>query len=197
MKKRYALVSNSSSSSFICHRPIAEVAYDMWEMVMRDWEQYPKKRAKEIFKKIKEFCKKEDVQSGEHGISFPSTNYETYIIIKDGICHIDTCNNHGFWDVEGMQGVNEDDSHEELEDKFFYAFHFPRNVLIKRGHGSLPRDSKIDLVCPECEEQWKKQDRSMITHNDYFYVDIKGNRYCSMHHCKLREEERIPENKNS
>ena len=76
MKIRNSLVSNSSSSSFICNnRPIYEIAKDMFKMVVEDWDNFSKSRAKKILSNIKLACSFEEVQQGICGICFMSTNF--------------------------------------------------------------------------------------------------------------------------
>jgi uncharacterized Zn ribbon protein len=187
MKTRLSLVSNSSSSSFICrNRPISEIAVDMWKTMVSEWGcDFSKIKAKTILKNIKAVCKQEDVQTGKFGLCFPSYE-DTYILVVDGECIIDTCNNVDWDDIDGLCPANEDTAYEKMKDKFFYHTQV-NNIICKRDMGHLPTNSKIHLVCPKCVKKWGKQNPDKTYHDDYFYEDNKGNRYCSEHFTKLLE----------
>ena len=189
MKIRHGLISNSSSSSFICDRPIKEVATEMWKLISRD-EEYSKARSKLFLSKIKKLCKQEDVQTGKYGICFPSYNYDTQIIVKDRSCIIDTCNNHIWYDnVDGLVSIGDDDEHyEKRQEKFFYYVH-ANNLLLKPTEETLPENSNIQLYCSKCNKKWGKQNLDKSYVQDY-YVGIDGSKYCYRDFKKLEEIEK-------
>jgi hypothetical protein len=192
MKTRMGLVSNSSSSSFICNRPIFEVARDMWRAITSDhWNDDSEDektkatdRYLELIPLIEEICKKEDVQTGKYGISMPSCNYDTEILVIDGKCKINTCHNHDWSDVEGLKYISEEDyeNYSLPIGTYFYD--------IKHG-GKLLRQGNYDelgnrkLICSTCKNRWGKQNEDMADHSRYFYRDPDGNYYCPHTFTKL------------
>lgn len=93
MKIRNGFVSNSSSSSFVVEIDMspAELAVDI--ITCRNWES----RDNELIEKIQ--TKISQLKPNDVPIAFKSCNYDTYIMKINGSLHIETCNNHPWWDV--------------------------------------------------------------------------------------------------
>lgn len=198
MKIRNSLVSNSSSSSFICSRPIFEVASDMWKAITSDdWDEdrtQSDARYKNLLPLIEKICKDSDVQSGKYGISMPSCNYDTEILVVDGKCHINTCNNHDWSGIEGLDYVPEETFGEKFsgERKERPKIEIPSGTFfytIAHG-GSLLRSSNKTikgkkLICKKCQDKWGMQNLDAWDHSGYNYEDPDGNYYCPEHFIKL------------
>lgn len=100
MKTRQGFVSNSSSASFIVAEEklttTARVALMMLSVVMEEYEQEGWDVEDEMEEAIEFLSENTDY---DKPICFPwGINYETFIIrVEEGI-HVDTCNNHPWWD---------------------------------------------------------------------------------------------------
>jgi len=195
MKTRMSLVSNSSSSSFICARPILEVASDMWKAITSDdWDEDRTQsdiRYKSLLPLIEKICKNPDVQSGKYGISMPSCNYDTEILVVGGKCHINTCNNHDWSDVIGLEYIPEEWEEETDKDRpkikipsgtFFYTI-ANDGKLLRPSNKVMKGDKK--LICKKCQDRWGMQNMDAWDHNGYNYEDPDGNYYCPEHFEKL------------
>lgn len=191
MKTRYSLVSNSSSSSFICYRPIADVALEMWKARVKDWEcdgdSY--EPYKTLYgDRLKELVTRQDVLNGDTGICFPSCNYDTYIWISGDHCAIETCNNTDWEsDVPGLLYVNERD-YDTLSSSYFYCVTSPDPIkLTGTNYWSLNAPEK--MYCPECQPE-KFKGTNKVRSNSSYRVCSDGSYYCSEHYVKLRNIEK-------
>jgi len=103
MKNRKALVSNSSSSSFILVGPsFKQTVLAMHDVLIKEagiWSDDPKEDSKWLEKLQKEhivleqLCDLPNVVNGETGVAFCSCNYNTYMILRDGKVWVSTCRN--------------------------------------------------------------------------------------------------------
>jgi hypothetical protein len=190
MKTRNGLVSNSSSSSFICDRPIAAVSHDLYAVVCNCDNPPTKYWKKIILNNIKKLCKQDDVQTGENGICFPAVIGETFVIVSNGTCYINTCNNCDWDMVDGLRTASEEEMDKMMEYEFFYYIHH-NNLLLSRETKSLEENSDINLICPKCLKKWGKQNPSKAIQNEMYYIDKNENTYCPEHFCKMKVEDHI------
>ena len=70
-----------------------------------------------------------------------------------------------------------------MDNKFFYYLQ-EKNILLSRSNNHISKDSKINLICPECNKKYKYEE---FFHNNYHYIDQKGKRYCIEHFKELKE----------
>lgn len=139
----------------------------MLKTVVEDWNEYEdadtpenKKMHKKWFDWLEKALKDKRVQSGEIGITQPSSNYETYIFKIGNDIYVDTANNH-CWEIEQMggdkvfSGCGADDGdndrvHSQVSTKIFFNI---RNGLIHGGekYYSTPSDNK---KCPICIDNY-------------------------------------------
>ena len=176
MKVRNGFVSNSSSSSFIIEDSINEVALGMLNIVIDEfgsWDgatydngaTYAKWR-----ENLRVALENRDVKSGKIGITFPSCNYDTYIIKEGNKIYVSTCNNHDWSyvsDGASVHGYGADDGiddicHRKVEDSEFYNL---RNGLIHSCeqffHGKQPKCPN-----PDCKGYYGQ------------YVNMNGQKIC-------------------
>jgi len=181
MKIRNGFVSNSSSSSFIVSgTDIKEIATSMLDIVVEDfseWNENSKERLKIYGKWQKNLqtifkLNNKDILEGKIGVCFPSTNYDTYILLKDeDIIHVDTCNNHSWdlntWrelDCNEIEGMNDflyfDVAINKLRKKLDYYIHDHNNKtkIVKTCSCDIYtyyHDAKDYPICPECGKKIK------------------------------------------
>lgn len=177
MKIRTRFVSNSSSSSFIINVPISVVANSMIDTVISDNKEYDNNTFSS-FNKLCIKCKKtlqEELDRGGKSVIMPSCNYETFIHEKNGICFVETSNNHS-WDIDDFGYQNTDDGQIKniQKDILFFdtrtgTYHYP---------SSWERD--VQVSCPNKDCGNYKRSNFMAT-----YHDKNGNLYCDSCHSKL------------
>jgi len=182
MKTRTSLVSNSSSSSFICDTPIKKIALQMWDVVWSDFSESAEDiNFTGVKDRISQLVDREDVQTGQVGICFPSINYDTYILVVGGKCLINTCNNHDWRDIDGMgREVDEAANISLIENAFFYHAIMP-GELCKIG-AKIQYLEHSDYVCSTCQEYWGSQKQ---TRCNSYYEGEDGSKFCSDHLVKL------------
>jgi hypothetical protein len=183
MKTRTSLVSNSSSSSFICRRPVIGVARDMWNVIATD-SDYKPSQIKKYLTIINKICKRKEVQSGKYGISLPSCNYDTDILVVDGACRINSSWNHDWSGIEDLILESEEETQARLKDKYFYHI-VSSGTIVKpiRLCNDTPTTHK--LICNKCKTKWGLQDTERWDRTEYHYQDIDGDTYCPEHFTKL------------
>jgi len=130
MKKRNGFVSNSSSSSFIIgHGEIDTVATDMLNTLINDDSEWPRSDiANEWKSNLSKALKMEKVKNGSIGITFPSCNYDTYIVKEGNRIYVSTCNNTDWSEAQegvidfgvGSDNGSEDESHRRVQDSLFF-----------------------------------------------------------------------------
>jgi hypothetical protein len=182
MKTRTSLVSNSSSSSFICDVPIKKIALQMWDVVRSDFSESADDIGFTGVKdRISQLADREDVQTGRVGICFPSMNYDTYILVVDGKCLINTSNNHNWRDIDCIgHEVDESANTSLIENAFFYYAIIPGELY--RIGAKIQYLEHSDYVCPTCQEYWGSQKQTRC--NSYYEGD-DGSKFCSEHLVKL------------
>jgi hypothetical protein len=171
MKIRNGFVSNSSSSSFMIQGgDIAETSMSMLRTIIADFKGFdPKKerdtkRYKIWMANLKTALKNKDVKDGKIGITMPSCNYETYLILCQGYLYITTCNNH-HWDIDD-RNYEDSDNHEKIyglvRNCYFY------NVRNKMIHSYEKYEDSNQSKCPNCTHYYGN-----------YIIDKKGNRLCA------------------
>ena len=156
MKIRNGFVSNSSSSSFIIKdMDINEVATHMLNTIVEDfsdWRENNKVLAtyKKWKENLKEILKNPEVKDGDIGITMPSCNYRTYIVIKDGEIYVQTANNHT-WNFTARD-VDYDSDRDKVFG-FMGKIEY-KNVENKMVH-SMEKwvDVKKVKNCPKCKQE--------------------------------------------
>ena len=164
MKKRNGFVSNSSTSSFIISCDINRIAKSMLSTVIEDFSDWyddeskaERTRCQNMHKKwernLEKALKKTNVKNGKVGISFPSINQNTYIVMKDGKCYVDTCNNHQWDDIVAGGRFVDSDSDEEIpalmKNKMFFNLD---NGLTHSAVKFWEDDSDLKaMFCPKCK----------------------------------------------
>ena len=118
MKIRNGFVSNSSSSSFIISADSYDSVFDLALAMIphREWGTSDKKLMAKIRKAMGKGGKKSKQKLDPNtSISFPTCNYQTYIVKKGNYYLVSTCNNHPFYDVLDGQNWLNDDLRKELD----------------------------------------------------------------------------------
>ena len=118
MKIRQGFVSNSSSSSFCISANAYDNVFDVALAMIphRDWGIADKKLMAKIRKAMGKGGKK-SVQTvdPDTSISFPTCNFQTYIVKRENYYLISTCNNHPFYDALDGQCMLSDELCKELD----------------------------------------------------------------------------------
>jgi hypothetical protein len=178
MKIRNGFVSNSSSSSFIIEGDIATIASGMLDVVIDEFGYWngPTYDNGAVYKQWKDNLKKaismKDVQNGKIGITFPSCNYDSYIIKDGNKVYVSTCNNHDWSSVSsgalqhggGADCGDEDECYKRVEQNNFFNL---RNGLIHSCEKFFPFDKKY----PNCPETGCKGFYGQ-------YVEMDGQKIC-------------------
>jgi hypothetical protein len=171
MKIRSGFVSNSSSSSFLVpldkFKNVFDLARKMIALRNKDWNEDGFETGPELFEVIDDL-----EQSGmdpNTSVSFPTTNYNTWIIQTPDGYLVDTCNNHD-WIFEGVRaehiwdfnipGYTEKDGH-RLQDNRVYFLHLGLFGKLVKGHrwydtckncsGYLLKLDDDSVICPVCK----------------------------------------------
>jgi hypothetical protein len=169
MKARHGFVSNSSSSSFILENiDMEELANSMLDTIIEDWEEWEDSQslAKEWKKKLPEAV--QYAKANGVGIMFPSCNYDTHIIEKDGKLLVSTCNNH-LWDIQAKNldyegGEDYETVEEAVDSADFYDLRNGEVHSKEKYDDDKPFDA--DRKCPSCKATiWS-------------YVIYKGKKVC-------------------
>jgi len=132
----------------------------MMKIVLSEWSEWSSND--DIYKKWNDNLQwglknhNEEILNGEIGITFPSTNYDTYMVFKDGKTYVTTANNHDWSplnDILVYSGEGEDDGERDncndiLKGRNFFNV---RNRLI-HSHEKYDFDNE-KMICsnPECE----------------------------------------------
>ena len=184
MKTRYSLVSNSSSSSFICTTRIEILSPQMWKVISED---HNKTRSKNILQKIKAACKRPDVISGEIGIAIPCCDGPTLIIRSGDRCYVSTRRNYGWHNTNIFDhdlGENSVDIYDKLKDHYF--LYVQEDLILRYGSIILSEKSKEKLTCPKCERDDIRYHENGCLVEDYM-LSKDGKKYCCYHLCELKE----------
>jgi len=164
MKIRQGFVSNSSSSSFCISTDAYDSVFDVALAMIpkRDWKDQDKKLMAKI-RKAKGKGGKNPIDPNT-SISFPSCNYQTYIVKKGDYYLISTCNNHPFYDVLNGQSQLPTEIMDELE-----------MPLEDRRYWSEVLESKI----PELDSFWYPDYDLFASPQTAYAKDW----YCKEHFC--------------
>jgi hypothetical protein len=202
MKKRHSFVSNSSSSSYIISADISDVATQMLDLVIKDWghdaDPYGIKEVHDTWRKnLAKFLNRDDIKEGKAGIHFPSCNYDTYILYKNGQSYVATSWNHQWEDLEVFESSTYKGGGEDDEDQCtVYGLFNEENPLFwdVRDSKLITRskedsETSIKMCCPEC---YKKYPHDTFV---YYYEDDKGTKYCDFHDAELVERPSKEESK--
>jgi hypothetical protein len=117
MKIRQGFVSNSSSSSFVISSDAYDSVFDVALAMIphRDWGHQDRKLMAKIRKAMGKGGKKNtQTEDPNTSISFPTCNFDTYIVKKGEYYLISTCHNHPFYDVLDGQCMMSDELCKEL-----------------------------------------------------------------------------------
>jgi len=173
MKTRNGFVSNSSSSSFIIgHGNIEVVASNMLNILLEDDSDWPSTELSSKLKKnLDEAIKNKNVKNGSIGITFPSCNYDIYIVKEGDKIYVSTCNNTDWSEVEYSaisKGYGADDCrdecHERVQEKRFFDL---RDGTIHSCEKYFDWNT-ADLKCPEKD-----------CHGGFSYIEKDGQKICS------------------
>jgi len=163
MKTRSGFVSNSSSSSFIVHNNIKRVAPTMLDIVIQDWTDWPDRTKRQIAEdrivhktwrdNLEKALKKTSILSGKIGITLPSTNEETYIVYRNGICYVQTCRNHDWSDVEGFGANYGEDGNDNLSNIIDGSYFY--DVKTNTIHSPVRYDHEATTppICQKCGDE--------------------------------------------
>ena len=146
MKTRNGFVSNSSSSSFIIPGgDIKDIAESMIDTISEEYEGY--RKHKKLWKSnLAKALKKRDVKNEKLGITFPSCNYDTYIIKKEGTVYITTCNNY-HWEIEAVD-VFDDERNKEIGNIIDKSFYVNLTNMVIHSKDIFEEEQQI---CPKCK----------------------------------------------
>lgn len=155
MKIRNGFVSNSSSSSFIIEGgDVIDIASRMLSCVLGEDPDWPSEEIAHRWRHNLESASRDaKVKDGSVGITFPSCNYDTYILKEDNKVYIATCNNTDWsciqddasWGGGGADYGDEDECYKRVEKKDFFDL---RNGLI-HSCDKYPDDWNKYPKCPE------------------------------------------------
>lgn len=177
MKHRNGFVSNSSSSSFILpDGDIKEISRRMLNIIIEDYEEnYTGKELrrnrvahKQWIANLNTVLKRKDIKSGEIGITLPSCNYDTYMIIDDSDLYITTCRNH-VWNFDISACPYDSKECNKVNDiicgKYYYNI---RHKIIHSFEIYDENDENDESQCPKCKQFY-----------GYSVIDQQGNRICA------------------
>jgi len=165
MKIRNGFVSNSSSSSFVVfHGNINRISLDMLKTVIDDFSDWDKDFAAKKgsvrpsyakwVKNLKEALKRDDIKDGKIGIVMPSTNYDTYLILKNNALFITTSNNHQ-WNLlqDAEDCENSSSQYEQIREVIHGSYFY--DIRSKLIHSSEKWDGKKEKFdCPVCDNNY-------------------------------------------
>jgi len=171
MKTRNGFVSNSSSSSFIIDEvSLEKIARSMLKIVINDykeWDEDKDEKDKEYdtwLVNLETALQRDDVKNGNIGITFPTTNFDTYLLNYDNEVYVSTANNHSWKYTNRDIEYLDENSYTEFTDIIENSFYINlRNNRIQNG------DRYQWLENAEC---------SNCNHGDYGYyvIDENGNK---------------------
>ena len=179
MKTRNGFVSNSSSSCYIIREDIGSIARNMLDIVILDFSEWDnespsqRRRDQELYntwrQNLETSLENGIIANNAVGVTFPSCNYDTYIVMVDGVCYITTANNHT-WDINAPNSEYNDNENELIHDMFEGRFVFNlRNGLIHTMREyDFGDEKKLEgLICAKCgRDIWA------------YVVDQDGNMIC-------------------
>jgi hypothetical protein len=138
---------------------IHDVSTSMLNTVIEDWDLGDSRRKNRWYKNLEKLFNdaelSKEVEEGKLGILLPSTNYETYIFIKNGAVYISTSNNYD-WEFEqlasfvgyGSDGGDEDRVHKHVNDVFYYDVRSGK-IVSHEQYCSFKDDQ--DYYCSTCK----------------------------------------------
>ena len=163
MKVRHGFVSNSSSSSFIIgHGDITKVAKEMLDILFCDDLDWPSDDVGNEWKHNMETAANLDrVKNGSIGITFPSCNYDTYIVKEGNKVYVSTCRNTDWSGVQdnaidwggGSDEGEDDECHKRVQEKDFFDL---RDGTIHSSEKYYDGDFEKRPKCPtpDCRGGW-------------------------------------------
>lgn len=195
MKTRESLVSNSSSSSFICRSRVDIIAKEMWKIASKDLLDYAEKGEKKkiismnkkLSDSLKLACKREDILSGLFGIAIPCCNGPAYLLRVGDETYIEAPNNHQWQDDidDALIFADEDLTYNALKDKIFY--YIDSGSLMTHDGDEYVIPEPVKVYCPEC----KKKDRTYKALDEKYHAEVAlkgvtGELHCTCHHTRLK-----------
>ena len=194
MKTRYSLVSNSSSTSFICNKRLDVIAPEMWKFVNNKiddgWNKKTAAYHKKILSVIKKAVKRSDVFDGSIGLYLPTGYEDTYMMRSENLIYISTSRNYQ-WDsdIEGLISFNTLEDEKKIYKLFANKFFFYADCekLLTFESVEIPKDATEQFYCPKC----KSEDQTYRSYGENYstsecLVDPEGNKYCECHHVPLK-----------
>jgi len=175
MKTRNGFVSNSSSSSFIIDDiSLEKIARSMLKIVINNYKEWDEDIDEEDKDTNREYdiwlanletaLQRDDVKNGNLGITFPTTNFNTYILNYNNSVYVSTANNHSWKYTNRDIEYLDENSYTEFKDIMENSFYINmRNNIIHNG------DKYQWLENAEC---------SNCNHGNYGYyaIDENGNK---------------------